>query len=95
MEKTILKISEFSTPIDNLWYVTGTSQKAGWKWRYIPNMLKLNVEDYIKLLHRFKAINLRYYVPTDFLSYCFKTKEDAHKWVLYVNKKAREIGYCW
>lgn len=90
----LLKVTEYKSNACENWYVTG-AVRAGWKWRYIPNMLKLNVSSYIKLLKDFKAVNIIYKVNTDCLLYSFETKEYAHKWVLYVNRKAREINYQW
>lgn len=79
----------------NGWYVTASQQQAGWNWRYIPNMLKLNLKQYIELLIQYKATILHYYVPTDCLLYYFNTKDDAHKWVLFINRMAKKYNYLW
>ena len=88
----LLKITEFETV--GGWMATGAT-RPNWKWRYIPNMLNLDVARYINILHSYKAIDIKYYAATDCLLYRFKTKEDAHKWVLFVNRKARERNYKW
>ena len=88
----LLKVTEYNTVSG--WYVTGAT-RAGWKWRYIPNMLNLDAVSYIKLLKNYKARNIIYKPETDCLLYSFDKKEDAHKWVLYVNRQARKINYQW
>ena len=88
----LLKVSEYETVSG--WYVTGAT-KAGWKWRYVPHMLKLSAKQYIDLLKSYGAVDITYYAPTDCLLYHFETKEKAHKWVLFVNREARKINYCW
>jgi hypothetical protein len=93
-EKVLLKVVEYEGGNGN-WYITATQQKAGWKWRYIPNMLKLDVTSYIELLKKYGAIGFIYKVDTDCLLYHFNSKEKAHKWVLYVNKCARNSNYTW
>lgn len=90
----LLKVVEYKSSACEKWYVTGAI-RAGWKWRYIPNMLKLDCESYIKVLRSYKATDIIYKADTDCLLYSFDTKENAHKWVLYVNRKAREINYQW
>ena len=90
----VLKITEFESGAGDRWYVTD-STRAGWNWRFIPNMLKLSISSYIKMLRDYGAIDIKYYAPTDCLLYSFPNKEKAHKWVLYVNKVARNTNYCW
>lgn len=90
----LLKITEYESGAGNIWYTTSTAQ-LGWKWRYIPNMLGLNARDYVKELQKYGAINIKYYAPTDCLLYSFPTKELAHKWVLYINRVARNKSYYW
>ena len=89
----ILKVTEFQGG-SGRWYVADNSQPY-WNWRYIPNMLGLNVQSYVELLKKYKAGNLHYYAPTDCFLYSFSNSEDAHKWVLYINRIARNKKYYW
>ena len=89
----LLKLTEFMGT-SGRWYVSD-STRAGWKWRYIPNMLEISAPVYIRLLQTYGAKDIKYYAPTDCLLYSFDSKDKAHKWVLYVNRKARERNYCW
>lgn len=90
----LLKVTEYESGAGGRWYVTGAT-RAGWNWRYVPNMLKISAPEYIQLLKKYGAIDIKYYAPTDCLLYSFPNKEKAHKWVLYVNRIARNTNYCW
>lgn len=57
-------------------------------------ILNLTVEEYVHLLvDKFNAKALRYYAPTDFLTFGFETEKEAKAFCSYVNKEARRRNY--
>lgn len=57
-------------------------------------ILNLTVEEYVHLLvDKFNAKALRYYAPTDFLTFGFETEKEAKAFCNYVNKEARRRNY--
>ena len=64
------------------------------KWYTPMRILNLSIEDYIALLLKFNAKGLRYYAPTDYLSFYFLKEKDAKAFCSYVNKVARHSNYC-
>ena len=93
--RNILKVTEYESGAGGCWYVTGTQQGAGWNWKYIPNMLQLDIKSYISLLKKYGANKIKYYAPTDCLLYSFDKAETAHKWTLFVNREAKKRNYYW
>lgn len=57
-------------------------------------ILNLTVEEYVHLLvDKFNVKALRYYAPTDFLTFGFETEKEAKAFCNYVNKEARRRNY--
>jgi len=90
----LLKTAEFQGG-SGRWYVSAAHQQPNWNWKYIPNMLKLDAVSYVKLLQKYGATDIIYNVDADVLLYSFESKEKAHKWVLYINRIARNTNYMW
>ena len=64
------------------------------KWYTPMRILNLTVEEYVHLLvDKFNAKALRYYAPTDFLTFGFETEKEAKAFCHYVNKEARRRNY--
>lgn len=64
------------------------------KWYTPMRILNLTVEEYVHLLvDKFNAKALRYYAPTDFLTFGFETEKEAKAFCNYVNKEARRRNY--
>ena len=64
------------------------------KWYTAMRILNLTVEEYVHLLvDKFNAKALRYYAPTDFLTFGFETEKEAKAFCNYVNKEARRRNY--
>jgi len=77
------------------WYVNDISHMSGVyaKWFTPMRILDISIDDYIQLLLKFKAVGLRYYEPTDLLSFYFTKETDAKKFCNYVNKVAKNKQY--
>lgn len=88
------KIAEWQGGSGN-WY-TGYIQISGdeGKWWYIPRKLGMPLTDYIEMLKStYKARIKGYCKETDILVFSFDNYGDAHKYVLYINRMARNGGW--
>lgn len=78
------------------WYVNDTSDLAGiaGKWWIPARILGLSLTDYILLLKdEYGCIIKKYNAETDYLEHYWLDKTLAHKWVLFINKRARAINF--
>lgn len=60
------------------------------KWWYIPRKLGISLDEYIIILKDvYKASHFGYCAETECLVFSFDNYGDAHKFVLYINRMAR------
>ena len=86
--KKILKIAEWEA-ISKRYYVSD-----GGKWWIPARMLGLSLEDFIlKLKNEYNASKFAYCLETDCLVFSWDNYEEAHKWVLYINREARKRNF--
>ena len=74
------------------WYCNDVSDLAGiaGKWWVPARMLGISLTDYILLLKdKFNATIVTYVEDTDVLIFHWDTYTDCHRYVLYINKEAR------
>lgn len=76
------------------WY-TGTTEKGDKsKWWYIARKMNLPLTDYILLLkNTYKANIIGYCQETDCLVFSFDSYANAHNYVLYINRIARNESW--
>lgn len=87
---------------DGRWYV-GTpdeSVKTGrGKWWFPARQMKMELTEYIKFVKSYGADNFKYFpqdengISGDVLLFSFAKYADAHKFVLFINGKARKGGW--
>lgn len=90
---SLLKVSEWQGG-SGKWYVADTSTFSS--WRHIPTMLGLSYEQYFSLLRDTYSISkLAYCEDTDCLVFSWNSEDyaKAHKYLLYVNRIARNKQY--
>lgn len=76
----------YANCVDDLANVSG-------KWWVPARILNLSLTDYIFLLKdTFKATVVKYNKDTDVLIFYWDNYNDAHKYVLYINKEAKKFG---
>ena len=77
------------------WHVNDIKNLSGrsGKWYTPMRILDLSVEDYVALLLKYKAKDLHYYAPTDYLGFSFSVEKEAKAFCSYVNKIARQRNY--
>lgn len=64
------------------------------KWYTPMRILNLSIEEYIDLLiNTFNAKGIKYYPPTDYLSFYFIKEKEAKDFCSYVNKMAKKENY--
>ena len=88
----ILKLEEWQSGSGN-WLCGDVSALAAMSnaWWYIPRLLSIPLDEYIKLLiTKYHAINLHYTAKDNVLIFYFKTQSDARKFKNEINKIARE-----
>lgn len=91
----LLKYSEWQGS-SGLWYAGDVSdlKNNSNAWYYVPRMLRIPLTDYILLLKdKFNINDLYYSKDKNFLMYNWKSYQDCHKFVLFVNKEARKIKF--
>lgn len=63
-------------------------------WWIPPQILGVSYEDYInKLVKEFNVTEMNYHYDTNTLVFSWDNKTDAHKYVLYINKVARNKNF--
>ena len=78
------------------WYVNDVTDLArpSAKWWAPARMLNMSLTDYVIMLKdKFNATIGGYYSSTDVLVFYWNNYNDAHKYVLWVNKIARQKKY--
>lgn len=76
------------------WYTGTLEQGDKSKWWYIARQMGLPLTDYIIMLKEtYKAKIIGYCQETDCLVFSFDSYADAHKYVLYINRIARNKGW--
>lgn len=91
----LYQVSSWNSP-SGRWYCNDVKDLAGvaGKWWVPARLLGLSLTDYILLLKdEFKADIHSYYEPTDLLLFSWKNYGDCHRYVLYINGKARKANY--
>lgn len=80
---------------DKSWHCNDIKHMSGRsaKWYTPMRILELSVEEYINLLIKFKAKNISYYAPTDYLRFSFATEKDVKAFINYINKEATKKQY--
>ena len=63
------------------------------KWYTPMRILNMTVDEYIQLLLKYKATEIKYYAPTDCLTFHFKTEADAKAFCKFINNKAKVRNY--
>lgn len=67
------------------------------KWWYPARKLNLSLVDYIKLIEQYGGKNIKYYPAEedhgDVLVFSFDKEAECHKFVLYINRMARNGGW--
>ena len=96
-KKHLYKLSYWKdNPFINKWRVNDVNNLAGIsaKW-YVPmRLLDLSIEEYIHLLvEKFNVCGLRYYEPTNYLSFYFNKESNAKKFCNYINKIAKQKNF--
>lgn len=90
-----LKYSEWESA-SGKWYCNDVKSltSVASKWWVPARMLNISLTDYVLLLKNdFNANIEQYYEPTDILIYSFDSYKDVHKFVLWVNSKAKQFNY--
>ena len=90
------KISEWCGGGGDIWYTAPISEPANSikkKWWYPARMMNMELTDYINLIKEYGGTNFKYYAPTDVLYFCFKSYREAHSFVLYINRLARNSNW--
>lgn len=88
----LYKTSEWQSPTGR-WHVNCVDDLAGISglWWVPCRILDLPPADFILLLkNEFNASNFSYYEENDVLLYSWEHYNDAHRWLLYINKIARQ-----
>jgi len=91
----ILKYSEWQSG-SGRWYANDVENLAGisGKWWIPARMLGMSLTDYILLLKDvFNADIHAYNEVTDTLVFSWRNYNDAHRFVLWINQKARKAKY--
>ena len=80
---------------DQQWHCNDIKHMSGRsaKWYTPMRILGLSIEDYIKCLLQFHAVNISYYEPTDYLRFNFNTEREAKAFCNYINKAATKYQY--
>lgn len=91
----ILKVTEWDV-LEKRWYVADTTTHTGW-WE-IPRMLEMELTDYIKMLIEKYNADIRFFKEYEdkknsLLCFCFYKYQDAHMFLLDVNRIARQKQY--
>ena len=75
------------------WYVgLFMAAAAPEKWYVEWKLTGLSFEDYIKMLRKAGADEIKYYPPTNCLIYSFCTRDKAHAFVLERNRFLKKKG---
>ena len=91
----IYKVQEWQNPIGK-WYCNDVSDLAGisGKWWIPARLLKLALTDYILLLkNEYHANIINYNKESDVLIFNWDNYQDCHRYVLYINRVARETNF--
>lgn len=85
----LMKYSEWQGA-SGKWYATDISNFAegSGNWWNVPRMLNMELTDFILLLKNTYNANLSYH--NEVLLWNWNNYNDCHKFVLYVNKEARQ-----
>lgn len=77
------------------WHVNDVKNLAGRsaKWYTPMRILDVSVEEYLNLLLKFNAVNIKYYDSSDYLAFCFLKEKDAKAFCSYINKIAKQKNY--
>ena len=89
------KIAEWTDPTGK--WMVGANYSANTpqgKWWFPARMMKISLTDYVQLIKDYGGSYFQYFPPTesckgDVLYFAFDKYADAHKFVLYINKLAR------
>jgi len=90
-----LKLTEWQSPTGH-WYANDVSDLAGiaGKWWVPARLLGISLEDYVLLLKdTYNATIVKYNAETDILIYYWNNYNDMHKFVLFLNKRARQENF--
>ena len=91
----LYKVSEWQGG-SGYWYCNNIQNLAGptAKWWAAARLLNISLTDYILLLKNdFNATIGKYNRDTDYLAISWKNYSDCHRYVLFINKKAREKNF--
>ena len=87
----ILKYTEWQSPTGN-WYANDVSDLAhgSGSWWHVPRMLQISLTDYILLLkNKYNATDFSYIKERNVLLWHWNNYNDCHKFILYINKEAK------
>ena len=88
----LYKCGEWETPTGE-WHVNCINDLSGISglWWVPCRILNITPTDFILLLkNEFNVSNISYSKDKDVLLYSWKNYSDAHRWLLYINKIARQ-----
>lgn len=91
----LYKVSEWQSPTGK-WHCNDVQDLAGisGKWWVPARMLGMSLTDYIIMLKdTFHATIVKYYEPTDVLFFHWDNYTDMHKYVLWINNKAKKANF--
>lgn len=95
--KKFYKYTEWQSP-SGRWYVAHTDNMQLSRWWLAPRALNIPVDEYLKILvEKYHADHISFYDYSDarnsFLSFSFEHYEDAHKYLLDMNKIFRQLNW--
>ena len=88
----LYKVSQWQSA-SGRWYCNDVADLAGpsAKWWIPARLLNISLNDYILLLKdRFNADIILYNEENDVLIFSWKKESDAHRYLLWINRKSRE-----
>ena len=92
MVRHVLKLTEYQSPGSGAWHAldcTNVGQCSD-AWYFLPRMLNISVTDYIKMLvSKYHASGLDFSPSKGTLFFSFEKHEDCHRFVLDMNREAR------
>lgn len=92
--KAIFKASEWKDYNDN-WHVADVSDLANNSaaWWIPARILGLSLEDFILMLMNEYHANIKYLRKSGIVLYTWKNYNDAHQFLLYINRVARNKNW--
>lgn len=91
-----LKLTEWQSGSDR-WYCADVTnaKKGSADWWHGARVLNISPVEFVQLLvDKFHVNHMDYNRAKNVLLYSWDKKEDCHKFVLYINRLAKERNYC-